>query len=1000
MRLCGLYSSTDAPVPLEGVHVEAKIVDMVAEVNVLQFYANTESFPIEAKYIFPLDANSAVCDFQADINGKIIQGKVKEKQQAKAEYNAAIKRGDGAYLLEQEKADIFQVSVGNIPASTRVNIKITYVVELESDGDYVRFTLPTTIAPRYTPAGKTTTTYSTSYTTHTLYDYVYLPYYKPWYDCWCDCGFHWRRYRHRLVERTYTTAHTHAHTTYTPDPSATQVIAQVNASQRREVPYALSMYLQLEMPSEIEEVVSATHGIQNTKESAKIANVMFVRDNEAMDKDVVVKIRTKDGHQPRAVLEEGDLVEGGTNIGRAAMVTLVPQFVLNDINAEFIFIVDRSGSMSGAKMNQTKNALDLFLRALPANCYFNIVGFGSSFQKLFSNGSQPYTEQNVAAADAHIRTMSANLGGTELMGPLREVYSQRSIQGYSRQIFVLTDGEVSNTEEVVRLVVENHKRNNDWRLFTIGVGSSVSHALVEGMARGGRGTVQIIGDGERLEPKVMAQLKQALQPALTNVQVDWGVTSTPVATPASTPPTSFGISAPKVGCLIGHRVNEQKPAANTAVRNDLVYQAPYNVPPIYSGKRFIVYAFLHPTAIPQQIVIKADSPDGPLNLTLPLERTTGATVQRLAARSLIRDLEEGTSHLHNQPFRPEESRVKQEIINLGVKYSLVSKHTSFVAIEDRADERSNWFFAPPPVQPVTRNVTQMAPAAPAYAAYAPYSAPVPAGFFGGFGGRGGGAMGYGAPPPPGCPAPRGPPMMAQSAAPSYNSAMPMSRSSSLSSGYRMQESAAAPPRPSTVNYLSSDTSEKRKKGFARKESASDSFADLMECEDDGGSSLDFLSMGSPQIHHMAQPQQQTQSLFGFAAPSAPMAPLSSASSSFSSNDPRANLMILLKLQKIDGSFEASPALASSLRLALSELTNIGSSGVALPNTPEGVKVWTTALVLAFLNGIYAALKDDWELVADKSKSWLTKQLRAFGASTSADDIVLRATSTLNAAGIF
>jgi len=667
-------------------------VFQVAEVNVLQFYANTESVPIEAKYVFPLDSNSAVCDFQADINGKIVQGKVKEKQQAKAEYNAAIQRGDGAYLLEQEKADIFQVSVGNIPANTRVNIKITYVVELESDGDYVRFTLPTTIAPRYTPAGKTTTAYSTTYSTHT--DYTYLPYYKPWWDCWCDCGFHWKRYYHRLVERTYTVPHTHVHTTYTADPSATAVIAQVNASQRRDVPYALSMYLQLEMPSEIQEIVSATHGIQTTNESAKVANVMFVQDNEAMNKDVVVKIRTKDGHQPRAVLEEGgttrfklaflsftllnfsssfffffpDLVEGGTNIGRAAMVTLVPQFVLNDINAEFIFIVDRSGSMSGSKINQTKNALDLFLRALPANCYFNIIGFGSSFTKLFSGGSQPYTEHNVAAADSHIRSISANLGGTELMGPLREVYSQRSIQGYSRQIFVLTDGEVSNTEEVVRLVVENHKRNNDWRLFTIGVGSSVSHALVEGMARGGRGTVQIIGDGERLEPKVMAQLKQALQPALTNVSIDWGVTSaTPAAAPTNTPSTSFNVSAPKIGCLIGHRVGEQKPATSTAVRNDLVYQAPYNVPPIYSGKRFIVYAFLHPTAVPNQIVVKADSPDGPLNLTLPIERTTGAAVQRLAARSLIRDLEEGTSHLHNQPFRPEESKVKQVCVWFSLK---------------------------------------------------------------------------------------------------------------------------------------------------------------------------------------------------------------------------------------------------------------------------------------------------------------------------------------------
>jgi len=362
------------------------------------------------------------------------------------------------------------------------------------------------------------------------------------------------------------------------------------------------------MPSEIEEVTSFTHEVQTTNETPKTGNVMFVKDNEAMDKDVIIKIRTRSPHQPRAVLEEGPVVSNSeSSVGRAAMVTLVPQFVLNDIDAEFIFVVDRSGSMSGSKINQTKNALELFLRALPSSCYFNIVGFGSSFVKLFSKGSQPYTESSVSAAESHIKGLSANLGGTELMNPLKDIYNSTSIKNYARQIIVLTDGEVSNTEEVIKLVVQNHKNRPEWRLFTIGVGSSVSRALVEGMARGGKGTVQIIGDGERLEPKVMATLKQALQPALTNVRVDWGVkasSSSAAAPTTAQPKTGFSIKAPKVGCLVGHRVDEKKPVASNAVRNDLIYQAPYNVPPIFSGKRFIVYAFLHPTAIPENITVK------------------------------------------------------------------------------------------------------------------------------------------------------------------------------------------------------------------------------------------------------------------------------------------------------------------------------------------------------------------------------------------------------------
>jgi len=362
----------------------------------------------------------------------------------------------------------------------------------------------------------------------------------------------------------------------------------------------------MEMPSDIEEVTSPTHGVQTTKESPKCASVMFIKDCESMDKDVVVKIRTKTPHQPRAVLEEGSigtLSDNSSNsttesatLGRAAMVTLVPQFVLNEIDAEFIFVVDRSGSMSGSKIAQTRNALELFLRALPASCYFNIIGFGSTFSKLFKGCSQPYTERSVSEAEKHIKRIQADLGGTELMRPLLDIYNNSKYSNktknvvpdhYMRQIIVLTDGEVSNTEEVIRLVVDNHKRHSNWRLFTIGVGSSVSRALVQGMARGGKGTCQIISDGERLEPQVMTTLKQALQPALINVRVEWGIVApessttttatTVTTTTAHEAKTGFPISAPKVGCLVGHRVNEQqqKAVVSNAVRNDSVYQVQF-----------------------------------------------------------------------------------------------------------------------------------------------------------------------------------------------------------------------------------------------------------------------------------------------------------------------------------------------------------------------------------------------------------------------------------------
>jgi len=326
------------------------------------------------------------------------------------------------------------------------------------------------------------------------------------------------------------------------------------------------------MPSDIKEVSSPTHMIQTINESPKRANVMFIKDCEAMDKDLIVNFRTRTPHQSRAILEKGSISTisnpESASVDQAAMVTFVPQFVLNDINAEFIFVVDRSGSMEGNKMEQTRNALELFLRALPAWCYFNTIGFGSSYTKLFQDGSQPYTERNVSAAYKHIASMNADLGGTDFMGPLLDIYYKKNPvpKNYLRQIIVLTDGAVANTEEVVRLVVDNHKCTN-WRLFTIGVGASVSRALVKGMAIAGKGTCQIIPHNARVEPQVMLTLKQALQPSLMNVRVEWGTLGDAT--------TGYPIVPPKTGCLVGHRVNEYRPpnaSKSNSVRNNLVYQ--------------------------------------------------------------------------------------------------------------------------------------------------------------------------------------------------------------------------------------------------------------------------------------------------------------------------------------------------------------------------------------------------------------------------------------------
>jgi len=98
-----------------------------------------------------------------------------------------------------------------------------------------------------------------------------------------------------------------------------------------------------------------------------------------MSKDFIVNVEVSQPHEPRVCLElneDGDL---------AAMVTLFPHFQFRDIPAEVVFVVDRSGSMSGSQIKNARAVMQLFMRSLPEDCYFNVIGFGSNFKKLYNN---------------------------------------------------------------------------------------------------------------------------------------------------------------------------------------------------------------------------------------------------------------------------------------------------------------------------------------------------------------------------------------------------------------------------------------------------------------------------------------------------------------------------------------------------------------------------------------------------------------------------------------
>ena len=181
---------------------------------------------------------------------------------------------------------------------------------------------------------------------------------------------------------------------------------------------------------------------------------------------------------------------------------------------EFIFLVDCSGSMGGNPIKNAAECLEIFIKSLPSNSFFNIFRFGSKYEKLFDDSVQ-YNESTAAKALYLAQNLDADLGGTEMYDPLFDIFSSKVKHG-QREIFILTDGEILDIEKVVKLVKENANQN---RCNTIGFGNACDGGLVEGIANASGGKCDFVQYDDSLSEKVIPQLMSSSQPLIKNIEI-------------------------------------------------------------------------------------------------------------------------------------------------------------------------------------------------------------------------------------------------------------------------------------------------------------------------------------------------------------------------------------------------------------------------------------------------------------------------------------------------
>ncbi|KAK5929144.1 hypothetical protein CgunFtcFv8_010402 [Champsocephalus gunnari] len=363
------------------------------------------------------------------------------------------------------------------------------------------------------------------------------------------------------------------------------------------------------------------------------------------DRDVELLIYYKDAHQPTAVVEAGQTsAKSGTLMGDpVVMLSLYPEFpqaVMSSLAScgEFVFLLDRSGSMQRDRIKSARDTLLLLLKSLPMGCFFNIYSFGSSHEHIFPK-SVEYSQETMEEALKKVGEMEANLGGTEILRPLKDIYSHACIPNQPRQLFVFTDGAVGNTKEVINLVKKN---SGSHRCFSFGIGEGASSALINGLAKEGGGHAQFITGTDRMQPKVMQSLRFALQPAVVDISVKWDLPKEVSVSVLSPPITS-----------------------------------------LFQGQRSLIYAQLtgqSPEAAEGSVTVKYSLAGHPsqnkLHFSLKPAEDSGLMVHRLAARTLIRSLEMEEMERRGQP----DEGVEKKVVELSVQSGVSSTFTAFIAV--------------------------------------------------------------------------------------------------------------------------------------------------------------------------------------------------------------------------------------------------------------------------------------------------------------------------------
>jgi len=394
-----LVKSHDSDVdrlPLKSTQAHVSISGVIADVTVTQVYKNEGHKPLEAVYVFPASTRAAVYGMKMTIGERTITAKIREREQARQEYNQAKQAGKSASLLEQHRPNVFQMNVANILPSDVIQVELKYTELLVPTDTVYEFIYPTVVGPRYVD-----------------------------------------RQDHEAGSSDTWTANPYLHQGEPPT-------------------YTFNIAVDISAGLPIQDIACDSHKTGINYNGLSFASVTLdPSEKQGGNRDFILKYRLAGGE-----IETGLLLFEGKEENFFLLMMQPPKNVVKSQipPREYIFIVDVSGSMHGFPLDISKKLLKDLIGNLRPTDTFNVLLFAGG-SHLMSEHSLPATLQNITHA-INIIDRQRGGGGTRLLPALKKALCLPKTQGFSRSIVIATDGYVSVEEQAFDLIRNNLDRAN------------------------------------------------------------------------------------------------------------------------------------------------------------------------------------------------------------------------------------------------------------------------------------------------------------------------------------------------------------------------------------------------------------------------------------------------------------------------------------------------------------------------------------------------------------